>query len=327
MLPTWTGIKSRLRAVGSSPHVRPGAGTLILFHGKRLEFRHSGKAKPVQPPTRIENVMRLPKPKKTPGKAGEPAARRGRKPQLRRLNTDLERRLQQQAAQLEAVNRELEAFCYSVSHDLRAPLRSIRGFTDVLIEQYGAQLDSRGRDFLRRASEASVQMDGLIEDLLRLSRLTRGALAPGPVNLSAMAVEVISELRKVEPAREVKCAISPDLRAHADPRLMRVVLEHLLGNAWKFTSKRPDAQIEFGNLPGPEPVFFVRDNGAGFDMAYAGRLFGVFQRLHSAKEFPGAGIGLAIVQRIINRHGGRVWAEGRVDGGATFHFGLPIPSA
>ena len=239
------------------------------------------------------------------------------------LNLELEHRVRERTAQLEAINKELEAFSYSVSHDLRAPLRSIRGFSEVLLERYADKLDARGREFLRRACESSQHMDSLIEDLLKLSRVGRSELKRQEVNLSALAQSIAAELRRAEPKRQVKFILTADLKAQGDERLLRIMLENLLRNAWKFTGRQPQAVIEFGWVKEPEAAFFVRDNGAGFDVAYAGRLFGVFQRLHSASEFPGTGIGLATVQRIINRHGGRVWAEGEVDRGARFYFTLP----
>lgn len=243
--------------------------------------------------------------------------------EAQQLNKELDRRVRERTAQLEATNKELEAFCYSVSHDLRAPLRSVRGFTEVLLERYGPQLDARGQDFLRRTCQSSHQMDKLIEDLLKLSRVGRSELHCRSVNLSEVVFEIISDLRKTEPDRTVEVIVAPQLKAYGDERLLRVALDNLLSNAWKFTGRTPKALIEFGLADQPEPAFFVRDNGAGFDMAYASRLFGVFQRLHAASEYPGTGVGLATVQRIINRHGGRAWAEGKPNEGATFYFTLP----
>lgn len=225
--------------------------------------------------------------------------------------------------ELEATNRELETFSYSVSHDLRAPLRSISGFCQILLEDYSERFDEEGRSYLRRVQAASQHMGRLIDDLLDLSRVTRVPLRTQHVDLSALAREISMDLKSNEPEREVEFVIPDGLTATGDPGLLRVALENLLGNAWKFTSKKPEARIEFGALPrNGERTYFVRDNGAGFDMAYANKLFGAFQRLHLADEFEGIGIGLATVQRVIRRHGGSVWAEGEVDRGATFYFTL-----
>jgi signal transduction histidine kinase len=242
---------------------------------------------------------------------------------VRSLNQELEHRVQDRTAQLEGTNKELEAFCYSVSHDLRAPLRTIRGFSEVLMEQYRPQLDARGQDYLRRTCDAGSQMEKLIEDLLKLSRISRSEIQRAEINLSAIAQEIASELARTDPGRKVEFAISPGIAAKGDERLLRVVIDNLMRNAWKFTQKRPEARIEFGRDNGEASPFFVRDNGVGFDMAYASKLFGVFQRLHSQAEFTGSGVGLAIVQRVINRHGGRVWADAKVNSGATFYFTLP----
>ncbi len=225
--------------------------------------------------------------------------------------------------ELEVANRELEAFSYSVSHDLRAPLRSINGFSQILLEDYSGTLDEEGRSYLRRVQAASQHMGRLIDDLLALSRVTRVPLRREHVDLSALAREIAMDLKSNDPEREVEFAIPDGLSATGDPGLLRVALENLLGNAWKFTSKKPEARIEFGALlQNGERTYFVRDNGAGFEMAYANKLFGAFQRLHPANEFEGTGIGLATVQRVIRRHGGSVWAEGEVGRGATFYFTL-----
>ena len=240
-----------------------------------------------------------------------------------RLNSELEQRVAERTKQLEATNRELEAFCYSVSHDLRAPLRSIRGFNEVLLERHASELDEKGQEFLRRACQASRYMDELIESLLKLSRVGRTEMLQQKVGLSELARSVAAELAAADASREVVYSIEPGLRAMGDERLLRIVLDNLLRNAWKFTSKTPRPRIEVGFNQEPDAAFFVRDNGAGFDPSYAGRLFGVFQRLHSNADFPGTGVGLATVQRIINRHGGRVWATGAVNQGATFYFSLP----
>ncbi len=242
--------------------------------------------------------------------------------ELHRLNLELESRVRERTAQLEAINKELEAFSYSVSHDLRAPLRSILGFSEVLLERYTANLDPHGQEFLRRACESSQQMDRLIDSLLKLSRLGRAELQKQKIDLSRLARTITEDLSQSEPQRHVTTIVAPGLEVFADERLLRAVLENLLRNAWKFTATRSEPIVELGFDPS-KSAYFVRDNGVGFDMAYAGKLFGVFQRLHSATEFPGTGVGLATVQRIINRHGGKVWAEAALGQGATFYFSLP----
>lgn len=225
--------------------------------------------------------------------------------------------------ELEATNRELESFSYSVSHDLRAPLRSIDGFSQILLEDYADSLDEDGADYLGRVRAASQRMGNLIDDLLTLSRTARASLRRERVNLGEIAGGVASELRRSDPERDVEFVINGEVRASGDPRLLRVALENLLGNAWKFTARTPGTRIEFGSeWHDGRLAYFVRDNGAGFDMSYAGKLFGAFQRLHSPEEFEGTGIGLATVQRVIRRHGGDVWAEGEVGRGATFYFTL-----
>ena len=225
---------------------------------------------------------------------------------------------------LEAAVRELEAFSYSVSHDLRAPLRTISAFTHALVEDIGHLLDERSRDHLRRVLAATARMSDLIDALLELSRITRAPLGRHRVDLSAVAVAVVDDLRRRDPERVVSLTVDSDLVVQADGRLVRILLDNLVGNAWKFTTKTQAAHIEIGakQIDG-ERVYFVRDNGAGFDMAYAERLFAPFQRLHSEREFAGTGIGLATVRRIVERHGGRIWAESEVGRGATFHFTLP----
>jgi PAS domain S-box-containing protein len=231
--------------------------------------------------------------------------------------------LQQKASELEVANKELESFAYSVSHDLRAPLRTINGFSQALLEDYDDKLDVQGKDYLRRVRAATQLMAQLIDDLLKLSRVTRMEINAEKVNLTQIAWSVINELQKSQPERLINIKIADGLEDTADSRLMRIVLENLLGNAWKFSGKQSEAIIEFGTTnEGEKKVYFIRDNGAGFDMAYADKLFAPFQRLHTAEEYPGTGIGLATVQRIIQRHGGKVWAEGQVDKGATFYFSL-----
>jgi PAS domain S-box-containing protein len=232
-------------------------------------------------------------------------------------------RLEQSSTQLAATNKELEAFSYSVSHDLRSPLRSIDGFSQALLEDYQEKLDETGRDYLKRLRNASQKMGDLIDGILKLSRLTRSETHQEPTNLSVLAEEIANRLQEIQPERRVKFAIEKDVIANGDPQLLRVLLENLLGNAWKFTGKKPQGKIEFSTeRNNGKKAYFIRDNGAGFDMTYAHKLFGAFQRLHEATEFPGTGIGLATVQRIINRHGGSIWAEGAVGKGATFHFTL-----
>ncbi|MGH9683500.1 MAG: sensor histidine kinase [Candidatus Acidiferrales bacterium] len=239
----------------------------------------------------------------------------------------LEEEMDIRNAQLEAANQELEAFSYSVSHDLRAPLRGIDGFSQALLEDYGGKMDETAKGHLSRVRAGAQRMAQLIDDLLNLSRVTRAPISRETVDLSATARTIAEELRSISPRREVEVLVEPGIEAGADPQLLRIALENLIGNAWKFTSKRDRARIEFGCHRGEVPAYFVRDNGAGFDPAYSNRLFGAFQRLHRMEEFPGTGVGLASVKRIIRRHGGRVWAEAAVDKGATFYFTLePQPS-
>ena len=238
---------------------------------------------------------------------------------------DLNQRLEEQVAELAAVNNELEAFSYSVSHDLRAPLRGIDAFSQALIEDYAERLDDDGRDHLARIRRAAQRMGLLIDDLLELARITRAELNVSDVDLGALAREIAQELQNEAPQRWAEFIIpAAASSARGDPRLLRVALENLLNNAWKFTGARSPARIEFGATQGAngESAYFVRDNGAGFDMAYAGKLFGAFQRLHKTSEFPGTGIGLATVQRVIHKHGGRIWAESKVGEGAAFYFTL-----
>jgi light-regulated signal transduction histidine kinase (bacteriophytochrome) len=246
--------------------------------------------------------------------------------EIRSLNLELDQRVKERTAQLELANKELEAFAYSVSHDLRAPLRSIDGFTRALQEDYADKLDAEGRENLRIVRTATQRMAQMIEDILRLSRITSAPLRLGPTDLSALAAAVAGDLTVAEPNRHVTFAIEPGCVACADESLMKIVLENLLGNAWKFTGKTSDPRIEFGKTTRDgAPIYFVRDNGVGFDMQYVSKLFGAFLRLHTISEFPGTGIGLASVQRIILRHGGKVWIEGKVNEGATAYFSIPLP--
>jgi len=243
--------------------------------------------------------------------------------ELEQARGDLERRVEARTRDLAAANKELEAFSYSVSHDLRAPLRAIDGFSKVLLSSYAKALDDRGRHYLDRVRAATQRMSELIDDLLGLARVGRKELARREVDVSALAGRVAAELARRDAERAVRVEIAPGLSAHADPQLLAIVLENLLGNAWKFTGKAAGACIEVGQeRNGAGGPFYVRDNGAGFDMAYADKLFGAFQRLHLDSDFEGTGIGLVTVQRIVARHGGRIWAEGAVGKGATFRFTL-----
>ncbi|MGB2981697.1 MAG: ATP-binding protein, partial [Candidatus Zixiibacteriota bacterium] len=225
--------------------------------------------------------------------------------------------------ELAAANKELEAFSYSASHDLRAPLRTIDGFSRALLEDYPDKLDETGKDYLQRVRSATERMGQLIDDLLNLSLTMRREMRREEANLSHLASTVAADLQGTIPERQVEFVVQDEVLAHGDARLLRELLENLLGNAWKFTAKNSHPRIEFGITEKEgEEVYFVRDNGVGFDMTYADKLFVPFQRLHSDSEFSGNGIGLALVSRIINRHGGRIWAEGEVDKGASFYFTL-----
>lgn len=238
---------------------------------------------------------------------------------IKKLNENLMR----QTVELVAINKELEAFSYSVSHDLRTPLRSIDGFSQALIEDYADKLDEEGRDYINRVRNATQHMGRIIDDLLKLSRITRHPLEKEKVNISDLSKSIIDDLKKEDSKRDVKFDISDDILVIGDKRLLRMALENIIGNAWKFTTKKSNAIIEMGKIrKNNQDVFFVRDNGAGFDMKYVDKLFVPFQRLHSDEEFDGIGIGLGIVNRIVHRHGGEIWAEGKEGEGATFYFSL-----
>ena len=270
---------------------------------------------------RVEDVTEFVRQK--PQSAGDTAELRARMEQMEAEIFRNSQEVQTVNRQLHAANTELESFSYSVSHDLRAPLRSIDGFSQALLEDYADKLDADGKGHLQRVRASTQRMGALIDDLLNLSRVTRGEMRSEPVDLTGMAQALAAELKKSAPDREVEFVIADGLSAQGDPRLLRIVIDNLLGNAWKYTSKHPRARIEFGFAQNNgHSAYFVRDDGAGFDMAYADKLFGAFQRLHRQAEFSGTGIGLATVQRIMHRHGGRVWAEGEVEKGATFYFTL-----
>ncbi len=244
--------------------------------------------------------------------------------EIRRLNVELEQRVLDRTARLDAANKELEAFSYSVSHDLRAPLRSINGFSQALLEEYQGILDETGKTYLERVCRAAQRMGVQIDDMMTLSKVTKSEFNPEAIDLSAMVRAIDEARRENHPNRAIDLTVQEGVVVRGDPRLMKIAMENLMDNAFKFTGKEANPRIEFGTMASDgKTICFIRDNGAGFDMAYAGKLFGAFQRLHAKEEFAGSGIGLATVQRIINRHGGRIWAEGAVGKGATFYFTLP----
>lgn len=241
--------------------------------------------------------------------------------EIKMFNVRLERRVMERTAELEASTKELDAFAYSVSHDLRAPLRSLHGFSQLLLEDYSGQLDETGVAHLRRLQVNATLMAQLLDDLLRLSRTTRVELRRQSIDLTSMAESILEDMAANEPHRNVQVSVAPDLHDDGDLHLVRLALQNLIANAWKFTERQPVAEIAVGSvMQGAHPVFFVRDNGAGFDPRFASKLFEPFQRLHSASDFEGSGIGLAIVQRVFLRHGGNIWAESEPGQGATFFF-------
>ena len=244
--------------------------------------------------------------------------------EIRALNAELEARVEQRTAELVAANKNLEAFTYSVAHDLRSPLRALSGYSEALTEDYGDRLDETGRWYVERIQAATERMSALIDDLLVLAQVSRAEMSLGPVDLSTEVAAIAGELQAREPGRRVRFAIHDGVWVNADATLIRTVVQNLVENAWKYTAKHDAATIEFGATAAEDGrvCCYVRDDGAGFDPAFVGKLFQPFQRLHAVTEFPGTGIGLASVRRIIERHGGRVWAEGAVDRGATFYFTL-----
>ncbi len=248
--------------------------------------------------------------------------------QLAAANRDLERRVEERTAELRVANGQLEAFSYSVAHDLRAPLRAVSGFASAIAEDCGGELGENGRGHLDKVLGAARHMGELIDGMLALSRVVNVELRRVAIDLSELARAIVANLRAAEPARSAEVEIHPGLLAVGDPALLRAALTNLLGNAWKYSSRCANARIELGRIgeEAGKAVFFVRDNGVGFDMNYAQRLFGAFQRLHHSHEFPGHGVGLATVERIVSRHGGRVWAQARPNEGATFFFTLPSPA-
>ena len=277
----------------------------------------------------IPKALKLPSPTQLEAIVRQLQAEVERRNEIEAALASANKALEQRTAQLEAANQELQTFAYSVSHDLRAPLRGIDGWSLALAEDYGGQLDATGRGYLDTIRAETRRMERLIDDLLLFSRAARWEMRKEVVDLSALARTVTQRLQQAQPGRQIKFEVAPGLGAAGDARLLEIALTNLLGNAAKFTGPRPEAKIEFGCTTEEDPqtqvrhmVFFVRDNGVGFDMAHADKLFGAFQRLHRASEFPGTGIGLATVQRIVHRHGGRIWAEAKVDQGATFYFTL-----
>jgi PAS domain S-box-containing protein len=270
-----------------------------------------------------ETISYIPKTETVRIYANDITARKQAEIGLQNLNQDLEKRIAERTSQLESANKELEAFSYSVSHDLRSPLRSIDGFSQALLEDYSDKLDADGQNYLRRVRLATQRMGELIDDILNLSRVSRFDLKRKPVDLTLIARQIIQDLHDSQPNRTVEFVAPASIVVNADENMVKILLNNLLGNAWKFTERHPAARIELGeSTERGKPAYFIRDDGAGFEMAYVDKLFGAFQRLHSNNDYQGSGIGLAIVKRIVHRHGGEVWAQGAVEKGATFFFML-----
>ena len=324
--------RAHVRRFATEPETARDMNRRAEIHGRRrdgTEFPAEGNISKVTENGKIQFTVIL----------RDISARKQAEEEIRQINVNLDRRVIERTAELQAANQELEAFSYSVSHDLRAPLRTIDGFSQAVLEDCADQLGDQGREHLNRVRAATQNMGHLIDDMLKLARVTRAEMKREAVDLSALANSVLANLQTSAPERKMDWHIEPGLVASGDAPLLRVVLDNLLGNAWKFTAKQSHACIDFGALQASPvmdeaervgnppsntggPIYFVRDNGVGFDMTYAGKLFGAFQRLHNVSEFPGTGIGLATVQRIIHRHGGRVWAESTPGKGATFYFSL-----
>jgi signal transduction histidine kinase len=306
------GFEERFWSPVNTPLVEPGGEIAFIIH-RVADVTELVRAR------RLEEVQL----ERTRAMELEILARSGELDAANRKLREWTRQLERANAELGRANEELEAFSYSVSHDLRAPLRAMDGFSRALLERHAGALDDEGRHYLERVRAGTTRMSALIDDLLELSRIVRAPLRAEPVDLTAAARRIVDELRRREPARAVDVEIANGLAARGDRQLLAIALENLLGNAWKFTSKIPEARLSLGREAGEAgDVFVVRDNGAGFDMAYADKLFAPFQRLHRASEFEGTGVGLATVQRIVARHGGRIWARAAVGEGATFFFSL-----
>jgi signal transduction histidine kinase/CHASE3 domain sensor protein len=315
------GISTQMRAVLILPLTIGGRTAALLLAGRREEdaFSDGDHALLTVAADRISLALDRANAYEAERLARQAAEESAREVQL--LNAELEDRVRLRTAELETTNRELEAFSYSVSHDLRAPLRSVDGFSLALEEDFRESLNAEGRDFIKRIRAGVQKMGQLIDSLLQLSRITRAEIAREDVNISELAEDVARDLRAQNPERALSFSVQPGLVVNADPKLLRVALENLLGNAVKFTANQPAAQIEFGRSDSTG-AFYIRDNGAGFDMKYANKLFVAFQRLHGDKDFKGSGIGLATVSRVIRRHQGTIHAEGAVNNGATFSFTL-----